>query len=123
MKMKMIAAIVAISVAAPMSAPVLASGGGGGSGGGGFSGGGGGFSGGSISRAPRLTPEQRSFQRGARAFKKSVSCKKCAYPKGITATKQANDVVTKVKNGSIKVKNSRKKDLLFYLSQRYRVRT
>lgn len=119
MKMKMIAAIVAISVAAPISTPAFASGGGGG--GGGFSGSGSGSFG--QSRAPRLTPEQRSFQRGQREFKKAVSCKKCAYPKGITATKVANEVVAKVKNGSIKVKDSRKKDLLFYLSRRYRVST
>lgn len=118
MKTKMIAAAVAIAVAAPM-APVMASGGGGG--------GGGGFSGGGVSgeraRTPQLSAEQRSFRNGQREFKKAVSCKSCAYPSGITATKQANEVVAKIKNGQIKVKESRKRDLLYYLSQRYRVST
>jgi len=121
MKYKVIAAVVAIAVSAPVATtPVFASGGGGG-GGGGF--GGGGF--GSSQRAPRvqLTPAQRSFKRGQKAYKKSVACKKCAYPNGITATKTANEVVQKVKSGQIKVKANRQKDLLYYLSQRYRVRT
>ena len=115
MKIKVIATLAAIAVASP----ALASGGGGGGGGGGFSGGG--FSGGS----PRvqISPEQRSFQRGQKIFKKSLSCSKCAFPRGITSTKQAQDAVTRVKNGQIKLKKSHKKDLLYYMSQRYRVKT
>jgi len=119
MKVKLIAAALVIAVSIPVTTPVFASGGGGG--GGGF-GSGGGFG---QQRAPRikLSPEQRAFQRGQREFRKSVSCKKCAYPRGVTATKTANEVVTKIKNGQIKVKPKRKQDLLYYLSQRYRVRT
>lgn len=112
MKTKMIAAALAIAISAPM-APVMASGGGGG---------GGGFSGQRAER-PQLSPEQRSFRSGQREFQRSVSCDKCAYPRGITATKQASEVVAKIKNGQIKVKESRKRDLLYYLSQRYRVST
>lgn len=115
MKTKMIAAALAIAISAPM-APVMASGGGGGGGGGG------GFSGQRAER-PQLSPEQRSFRSGQREFQRSVSCDKCAYPRGITATKQASEVVAKIKNGQIKVKESRKRDLLYYLSQRYRVST
>lgn len=116
-KTNMITAALVIAVAIP-TVPALASGGGGG--GGGF--GGGGFSG-QRAETPKLTPEQRSFRRGQKAYKKSIACKKCAYPRGITATKQASEVVTKIKNGSIEVKASQKKDLLYYLSQRYRVST
>ncbi len=120
MKVKILAAAVAIAVSVPAT-PLIASGGGGGGGGGGFSGGGFGSTG---QRAPRakLTKEQRAFQRGQRAYKKAVACKKCAYPRGITATKTANEVVAKIKSGEIKVKSSQKNDLLYYLSQRYRVK-
>lgn len=119
MKTKILAAALSVAIAAP----VMASGGGGG-GGGGF--GGGGFGGGNdFERTQRnaLTPEQRSFSNGQKEFQRSVSCKKCAYPRGITATKQANEVVSKVKSGEIKVRSSRKRDLLYYMSQRYRVST
>lgn len=120
MKVKIIAAVLAIAVSVP-AAPLLASGGGGG--GGGFSRGGGGF-GGTGQSAPRvkLTKEQLAFQRGQKAYKKSIACKKCDYPRGITATKTANEVVSKIKNGQIEVKSSQKNDLLYYLSQRYRVK-
>lgn len=113
MKIKIIATLAAVAIAAP----ALASGGGGG--GGGFSGGG--FSGGS----PRVqvSPEQRSFERGQKVFKKSLSCSKCEFPRGITSTKQAQDAVTKIKNGQIKLKKNHQKDVLYYLSQRYRVKT
>lgn len=114
MKTKILAAALSVAIAAP----VMASGGGGG--------GGGGFSGGNdFERTQRntLTPEQRSFRNGQKEFQKSVSCKKCAYPRGITATKQANEVVSKIKSGEIKVRSSRKRDLLYYMSQRYRVST
>lgn len=112
MKIKTIATLAAIAVAAP----AVASGGGGG---------GGGFSGGGFSGGPRIqvTPEQRSFQRGQKIFKKSLSCTKCAFPRGITSTKQAQDAVTRVKNGQIKLKKRHQKDLLYYMSQRYRVKT
>lgn len=113
MKIKMIATLAAIAVASP----ALASGGGGG--GGGFSGGG--FSGGTP--RVKISPEQRSFQRGQKIYKKSLSCSKCAFPRGITSSKQAQDAVTKVKNGQIKLKKRHQKDLLYYMSQRYRVKT
>ncbi len=109
MKIKMIATIAAIAVASPALA----------SGGGGY--GGSGYSGGSP--RVKLSPEQRSFQRGQKIFKKSLSCSKCAFPRGITSTKQAQDAVTKVKNGQIKLKKSHQEDLLYYMSQRYRVKT
>ncbi len=108
-----------------VSAPVLASG----SGGGGYSGGGGGGNGGyngggadAFSSRP-VDAATLAFNKGKKMFAKRVTCKKCSYNSGVTDGKTAKEVASKVKAGEFNLKADERTAILYYISQRYSIRT
>jgi len=109
---KVILAATVLAVAAPVSTPVFASGGGGYSGGGSGSG--------TYDRAPR-DPAQANYRKGRSYFKKYVTCKKCSYSKGVNDSATARKIMKQVRSGEIAVKSSHKEKLLYYIARRYRV--
>ena len=118
-KLKIMLAVTAILA----SAPVLASG----SGGGGFSGGGGGgggFSGGGDAFSSRpVDAATVAFNKGKKMFAKRITCKNCTYNGGVTDGKTAKEVATKVKSGEFNLKADERTAVLYYISQRYSIRT
>lgn len=116
MDMNSLTKAILTAAALAVSAPVVASGGGGG---GGFSGSG--SSGSSSSRTPR-SPAKADFSRGKSYFKKYITCKKCSYSNGVNDSVTAEKVAKKVRSGEISVKEKHKRQLLFYISRRYRIR-
>lgn len=120
-KLKIMFAITAIVAAAP----VLASGSGGGGGGPSGGGGGGGFSGGggeSFSSRP-VDAATVAFNKGKKMFAKRITCKNCSYNSGVTDGKTAKEVANKVKAGEFDLKADERTAVLYYLSQRYSIRT
>lgn len=122
-KLKIMLAVTAILA----SAPVLASGSGGGGysggGGGGGGAGGGGFSGADAFSSRPVDAATLAFNKGKRMFAKRVTCKKCTYNGGVTDGKTAKEVATKVKSGEFDLKADERTAVLYYISQRYSIRT
>lgn len=109
--------IIGTIAAIAISVPALASGTSSGSG----SRGGGGFSGGSVSQ-PR-DPAKVAYSRGHRLFKKRIACKKCEYPRGFSDNATASKVMSRVRNGEFKLKSKEREFVLYYLSDRYNIRS
>lgn len=76
---------------------------------------------GSNSSQPKVSSNDRSYEIGERQFKASVTCKKCAYPKGIESKAQARQAFNRISRNEIKVEPVRKKDLLQYIRLRYKL--
>ncbi len=95
-----------------IAAPALASGGGGG---GGYSGGGG------FGASQPRDPRKVAYSKGKRAFKKNITCKKCAYKGGFTDGKTAREVAAKVKAGEFNLKAKQRQAVLYYMSERYSI--
>jgi len=112
-KTTMIAIMATMAVLA-VSAPALASGSGT------RGGGGGGFSGGGFSQ--QRDPAKEAYRRGFKLFKKRITCKKCAYPKGVRDTVTAKQVAQGVRDGKFKLKSNERDLVLYFLSDRYSVR-
>ncbi|MEP3225495.1 MAG: hypothetical protein ABJO01_05930 [Parasphingorhabdus sp.] len=96
-----------------VATPALASGGGGG----------GGYSGGGFSAPQPRNPRLVAYNKGKRAFKKRITCKKCAYSSGVNNGKMAREVAAKVKAGEFKLKPKQRQAVLFYISERYSIAT
>lgn len=69
-----------------------------------------------------LSPNQKSLNNGRTEFRKSVTCSKCEYPSGIKTVKEAQDAANKIKRNDIVVSKRNKKDVLYYISQRYGIK-
>ena len=107
--------LAAISVMAAAPAFASGSGGGGGGGYGGYSGGGG------VSTPTPRDPRAAAFSKGKKAFKKQITCKKCAYKGGFTDGKTAREVAAKVKAGEFGLKPAERQAVLYYMSERYSI--
>ncbi|MEP2102498.1 MAG: hypothetical protein ABJP02_00330 [Parasphingorhabdus sp.] len=103
--------LVLAAAAVLVSAPALASGGGGG----------GGYSGGGFGASQPRNPREVAYSKGKRAFKKRITCKKCAYSGGVNDGKTAREVAAKVKAGEFKLKTKQRQAVLFYISERYSI--
>ena len=102
--------LVLAAIAVAIATPALASGGGGG-----YSSGG--YSGGSQTRDPRAA----AFSKGKKQFRKSITCKKCAYKGGFTDGKTAREVAAKVKAGAFNLNASQRQSVLYYMAERYSI--
>lgn len=98
--------------------PASASGSGSGSGGGY-----GGYSGGGASTPAQRDPRAEAYSKGQKAFKKRITCKKCAYKGGFTDGKTAREVAEKVKAGEFGLKPPERAAVLFYMAERYSIKS
>jgi hypothetical protein len=117
--MKKGGAILAICTAIAFAAPVLASGSGGGGGGGYPSGPSFPNSGGASQSGD---PYAATYGKGKNMFLKRITCKKCAYPGGVTDSKTAREVAKKVRAGEFDLKADQRQAVLFYMTERYSIR-
>lgn len=83
--------------------------------------GGGGFSGGGFGTSQSRDPRAAAFSKGKRAFKKRITCKKCAYNGGFTDGKTAREVAAKVRAGEFNLKAAQRQAMLYYMSERYSI--
>ena len=90
-----------------------------GSGSGGGGGGGGGF-GGTYSQP--VNPAQQAYSRGLSLFKKRVTCKKCAYSKGVPDSVTAKEVMKRMNAGEFTTDQRERELIAYYVSDRYSVR-
>ena len=86
----------------------------------GSGGGGGGGFGGTYSQP--ANPAQQAYSRGLSLFKKRITCKKCAYSKGVPDSVTAKEVMKRMNAGEFTTDQRERELIAYYVSDRYSVR-